>query len=123
MKKAIVRFSNKTFTRYADWRLFDAKGKMVAGGNRGDQLAKKSADVDEGIAKMLVDLSDWRCDIELTLEDGKITARLADVDDTCRKCGSRLNSFSGNEGMPAGSYCPNCNDALFNEDGKVCDLQ
>ena len=43
--------------------------------------------------------------------------------ENCPKCGWQLSWFSGNEGIPEGAYCPNCNDAIYNEEGKViCQL-
>lgn len=37
----------------------------------------------------------------------------------CSHCESRLDFFNGLEYMPAGFYCPKCNDALYNEDGEA----
>ena len=35
------------------------------------------------------------------------------------KCGGKMNSFSGNENMPAGQYCPKCNDGIYDEQGNL----
>ena len=36
----------------------------------------------------------------------------------CGKCGKQMNWFSGNEGMPCGEYCEDCNDILYDVNGK-----
>ncbi len=44
--------------------------------------------------------------------------------ENCPHCGKELNSFSGNEGIPVGLYCPDCNDYIYDEEGKVlCELE
>jgi len=41
----------------------------------------------------------------------------------CPNCKEKLNYFSGLEAMPAGLYCPKCNDVIYDEEGKVlCQL-
>jgi uncharacterized protein YbaR (Trm112 family) len=42
----------------------------------------------------------------------------------CPNCQSKLNSFSGNEQIPAGLYCPKCNDAIYDEELNIlCRLE
>lgn len=39
--------------------------------------------------------------------------------DKCSKCKGILNYFSGLESIPAGLYCFECNDAIYNEEGNM----
>ncbi len=37
----------------------------------------------------------------------------------CPTCFNKLNYFSGLEQMPSGLYCPECNNAIYDEDGNI----
>ncbi len=42
----------------------------------------------------------------------------------CPSCKNTLNHFSGNENMPSGLYCPDCNDVIYDEEGNIlCQLE
>ncbi len=44
--------------------------------------------------------------------------------DNCPNCNTPFNSFSGNEGIPGGTYCSKCNDVIYDEEGNVlCKLE
>ena len=48
---------------------------------------------------------------------------MADKEMVCPTCQTKLEWFSGLEFMPAGYFCPKCNDVLYDEEGKViCQL-
>lgn len=84
-----------------------------------EMIKKTISDVDEITATYRLDWSDFdgrdlRRDIDGTLKELREL-----LGNRCPTCGSKLQGRSGLEYMPAGNYCPKCNDAIYDDKGEV----
>ena len=50
---------------------------------------------------------------------GRLVRFYSCVDDTCPKCRGPMNSFSGQEGIPAHNFCIVCMDYAYDDDMKI----
>jgi len=69
-----------------------------------------------------MDLQEYRT--QKARKDAEEEARWQLEKEFCPFCNTKFNSFSGNEGIPAGLYCPNCLNAIYDEEGNIlCQLE